>query len=84
MGDLAEAKRHHHEFSGDMVGLESFVNHIHLEDTVEGIPLDTRLKRRHLSALGEALIRVWAERFAKQLGDRKLLFYLGGPDDVSL
>jgi hypothetical protein len=84
VGDRDEAKRHHREFAGDLVGLESFVNHFHLEDAVAGVPFDPRSKRRHLNALGEALIHVWAERFARELGDRKLLFYLGGPDDVTV
>lgn len=84
LGELGEAKRHHREFAGDLVGLESFVNHFHLEDAVEGLPLDPRSKRRHLNTLGEALIRVWTERFTGALGDRKLLFYLGGPDDVTV
>src|SRR4051812_35204299 len=84
LGRLDEAQRHYSELSGDLVGLESFVNHFHLEDAVEGIPLDPKSKRRHLNALGEALMRVWAERFAEKLGGRRLLFYLGGPDDVTI
>ncbi|HEV7672034.1 MAG TPA: hypothetical protein VGS22_26230 [Thermoanaerobaculia bacterium] len=82
-GDLKEAQGH---FSSgepdDPIGLEAFANHYHLEDYVRELGLDPRKRRRELNRLADALVLVWTERLMGILGERTLLFYVGGEEDV--
>lgn len=81
-GNPEDAKRHTAEFPGDLVGLEAFVNHYHLEDYVGEFHLEPRQQRRVLNRLAETLALVWSERLVKIIGNRTALFYLGGSDSV--
>jgi hypothetical protein len=83
-GDEREGRRHAEHFHDDPTGLEAFVNHYHLQDYVKGIRLDQKALRRLLISTGEALVMVWSERLVRLLGERRVLFYLGGKTDVVL
>ncbi|MEP7012500.1 MAG: hypothetical protein ABJC13_19440 [Acidobacteriota bacterium] len=82
-GDLKEAERHFSDWDpNDPIGLEAFVNHYHLEDYIRELGLDPKKERRELNRLADALVLVWLERLTGILGERTLLFYVGGEQDV--
>ena len=78
LGDRKDATRTASSFQGDPTALEAFVNHVHLDDLLGGLPLSTDGAREALVALGRALAEVYAERARPFLGGRELIFYLGG------
>lgn len=84
LGDRKAATRTASSFQGDPTALEAFVNHVHLDDLLGGLPLSTDGAREALVALGRALVEVYTERARPFLGGRELIFYLGGRDTVSL
>ena len=84
LGDLDKARRHRGSFLSDPTGFEAFVNHFHLEDILIDFDFEAKKRRREALFLGENVILVWAERLRSLLKGRATLFYLGGPDDVTL
>lgn len=82
-GKISSAERHLSSFQNDETGFESFVNHIHLEDIVQGV-FDPETDREALLIIGKDIIAVWAERLKPYLNKREVIFYLGGSDSVSL
>jgi len=77
-------ERHLALFPGDPTALESFVNHLHIEDLAGGFLGVKDADRLVLLAIGRALIHVWAERMRQLPRAREILFFLGGADTVSL
>jgi hypothetical protein len=78
----SESRRHLSSFSGDPVGFEAFVNHIHLDDVLTSAV--GRPARREMITIGEHIIKVWSERLRGILRGRSILFYLGGSRGVTL
>jgi hypothetical protein len=83
-GQPAAIERHLTDFPGDPTALESFVNHLHIEDLTTGMLGVKGADRLALLAVGRALIHVWAERIRHLPRPRAILFYLGGLDTVGL
>ena len=83
-GQPAVVERHLASFPGDPTGLESFVNHLHIEDLTAGLLGVKDADRLALLGVGRALIHVWTERMRQLPRARDILFYLGGSDTVSL
>jgi len=84
VGDLASIEHHQSSFPGDPTGFEAFVNHIHLEDIFSGLISPIGEEREILLKIGKSIITVWGDRMAGILGERQVLFYLGGQDTVAL
>jgi hypothetical protein len=80
-GSLPSAERHLESFPNDSTGLEAFVNHVHLEDVTN---LDAEKDREILLAIGRNIINVWKDRLQPYVNGRKIVFFLGGSDSVSL
>lgn len=83
-GQPAAIERHLTSFPGDLTALESFVNHLHIEDLTTGMLGVKDEDRLALLAVGKALIHVWAERIRQLPRPRAVLFFLGGLDTISL
>lgn len=84
MGNLDTIQRKLDSYPDDITGLESFVNHVHLEDTLSNLLQTSGEERAILFRIGISIIKTWSERIKYLLDDREVLFYLGGKDTVSL
>lgn len=84
IGDLNAIMRSLSEFSGDVIAFEAFVNHVHLEDVLNGILKPLGEERVILMRLGASMLNILADKLQPFLTDRNVLAYVGGADTVAL
>ena len=75
IGDRGEIARHARHYGPDTIGLEAFVNHLHMRDIT---PDWAHERRTCMTAVAHTIALAWATRLLPLLRSRTALFFVGG------